>query len=269
MQIFIKARDSLSFTLNADPWDTIEDIKSKIQQKIGVSKDQQCLVYHNRTTVNWLKLQDYSVENNSTFNLIYTGDVNQNLFPHYERLFPRKTNIKKISHRNTNLEEPSSRNKDIILTEMDATVVEYNGKINGVLRSTLQWNDIKNKYDENDLDLISNLPNGSKINYSNKFDSTTGGELDVDITHPQKGIPACENITFPEKERMIDGTYEFLVNQYAYRNGKTGFRVQISFDNKNYLYDYRSVLPDGETVKVAEVTLKNGEFSINHFLQCR
>ena len=102
MQIFVKAPDSLAFTLDVEMRDTIEDIKNKIEQKIGVPKCQQCLVYHNRITVNWFKLQDYSIENSPTFNLIYFGDGNQNLFPQYKKQYLNDYHSQRYTHSQKN-----------------------------------------------------------------------------------------------------------------------------------------------------------------------
>ena len=102
MQIFLKAPDSLAFTLDVEMRDTIQDIKNKIEQKIGVPKCQQCLVYHNRITVNWFKLQDYSIENSPTFNLIYVGDGNQNLFPQYKKQYLNDYDSQRYTHSQKN-----------------------------------------------------------------------------------------------------------------------------------------------------------------------
>ena len=94
----------------------------------------------------------------------------------------------------------------------------------------------------------------------------TGGILDVDITNPKQGMPACENITWDDINMMESGQYKFFVHQFSYRDGHSGFRAEIEFDNQIFYYDYRETLNQGTKVNVAYVTLQNGTFSIQHCL---
>lgn len=64
---------------------------------------------------------------------------------------------------------------------------------------------------------------------------------------------------------MNDGVYKFFVNQYS-GSVKHGFRAEIEFDGQIYSFDYSNSMRKGENICVAEVTLKNGEFSIKSLL---
>lgn len=149
-------------------------------------------------------------------------------------------------------------------SDIRENVKSAGGKVDGVLRFSIQWND--EEYNPNDFDAHCKLPNGH-IFYRNKFDSFTYGRLDVDIITPQKGVPAVENITWPDKSKMDPGTYEFYVHCFTQMGGRDGFKAEIEFDGQIYSFNYTHSLRQGENVMVAEVTLsKDGSFSIKELL---
>lgn len=146
-----------------------------------------------------------------------------------------------------------------ITDSMKERVKAAGGDVTGVLRFSIQWNDGGND-SGNDLDAHCEGPSGH-IYFSAKSDGCTG-KLDVDIRHPGKKI-AVENITWQNLSKMPNGTYRFLVHNYSGKN-TDGFTAQIEFGGTIYSYTYpRSV---SGRIPVAEVTLKNGQFTINHKL---
>ena len=152
-------------------------------------------------------------------------------------------------------------------SKLKENVKKAGGKVDGALRFSIQWNDLDG-WDQNDEDAHCMTPEGFHIYYVNKRDPLTGGNLDVDIIHPVKGKPAVENITFPSMDRMDTGTYQFLVNCYSNRGGTSGFRAEIEFDGQIYTFDYDKPLRQSESVKVADVTLQHGQFSIKTHIPC-
>lgn len=140
------------------------------------------------------------------------------------------------------------------------------GKVDGVLRFSIQWNDVPGEWDENDEDAHCIEPDKNHIYYVRKWNSRTDGRLDVDITSPLRDKVAVENITWPDIKKMKEGEYSFYVHCFASRGGKTGFRAEIEFDGNIYSFNYDRPLHGGQNVAVAKVTLKDGKFSIKEQL---
>lgn len=149
-------------------------------------------------------------------------------------------------------------------SDMKERVKQAGGKVDGVLRFSIQWN-AGEDWNQDDFDAHCITPT-HHINFNSMYDNKTGGKLDVDITHPHKNTPAVENITWADKSRMIDGEYEFFVNNFDHRNGKSGFTAEIEFDGQIYEFEYNKPLRDRQNVRVAVVTLKDGVFSIKEQL---
>lgn len=140
------------------------------------------------------------------------------------------------------------------------------GKVDGVLRFSIQWNDVPGEWDENDEDAHCIEPNKNHIYFGNKWHPRTDGRLDVDIIHPSRDKAAVENITWPDIKKMKEGEYSFYVNCFTSRGGKTGFRAEIEFDGNIYSFNYDKPLHGGQNVAVAKVILKDGKFSIKELL---
>lgn len=150
-------------------------------------------------------------------------------------------------------------------SDVKQNVKSAGGKVDGVLRFSIQWNDAD--YNPNDFDAHCAEPNGHEIYYGDKVNRYTGGNLDVDIITPDQGIPAVENITWPTKSKMGVGKYRFYVNCYNNRGGRSGFKAEIEFDGQIYSFNYNKALRHKENVQVAEVTLDaNGNFTIKELL---
>ena len=150
-------------------------------------------------------------------------------------------------------------------SDIKENVKAAGGSVTGVVRFSIQWND-KDGRDDSDLDAHCIEPKGGDhIYFGYRKSKYTGGELDVDITHPvaqcrnSNGV-AVENITFPSKERMIPGTYKFYVNQFSYR-GSQGFKAEIEVNGEIHSYEYNK--PVRGNVQVAEVILDQaGNFKV-------
>lgn len=150
-------------------------------------------------------------------------------------------------------------------SDMKDRVKAAGGSVTGDLRFSIQWNE--DGKDNCDLDAHCKEADGFEIYYRSAKKpsfSRTKGQLDVDIIDPAGRI-AVENITWANRNTMKDGVYKFFVHQYS-GSVKNGFRAEIEFDGQIYSFDYPHSMRSNENVMVAEVTLKNGEFTIKELL---
>ena len=149
-----------------------------------------------------------------------------------------------------------------ITDSMKERVKAAGGKVDGVLRFSIQWNEDGKSIC--DLDAHAYEPNGEKIYYGNYKGRQTNmsGMLDVDMIRPS-GI-GVENITWVDQSKMKYGVYRMVIHNFDGRSNN-GFKAQIEFNGQTF--DFAVDRNFQGTMTVAEVTYDKNGFSIKSNLE--
>lgn len=174
-----------------------------------------------------------------------------------------------------------SYNGGLADSDIRRSVANKGGRVDGAFRFSHQWN-----YQERNaslMDLHVFMPGwkgetgdwvgddygyGRRIGWNHRNDNASGGSQDVDYTSAAPaGYVPVENISFPDIKRMPEGLYICKIHNWQLRHPtEGGFKAEIEFGGQVFQYEHRQPLKNKQWVTVAHVTLKSGQFTIEHKL---
>lgn len=149
------------------------------------------------------------------------------------------------------------------------------GRIDGAFRFTHSWNELERNQSLMDLHVFMpgcQVPTkgggpsvvGRRVGWNCRQDAASGGIQDVDCTAPApSGYIPVENITFPSVSKMPEGVYVCKIHNWSFRSTGGRGKAEIAFGNEVYQYEYPATRHH-EWVTIAEITLSNGVFTIDH-----
>lgn len=151
-----------------------------------------------------------------------------------------------------------SYNGNIADSDIKERVKAAGGSVTGDLRISLSW------YNTDDLDIHLYEPSGGEhVHFGRKRSQKSGAELDVDMNVNNPVRDAVENITWPDRDKILKGKHVIGVHNYTSREStNVGFEIEVEYNGEIQTYSYDKKVRGGTMVKVFEFWVENGELVI-------
>ena len=170
-------------------------------------------------------------------------------------------------------------------SELRRKVGELGGRLDGALRFSHTWNyDGKNQSlmdlhvffpgyklngNENNYECHDDYPTCRRVGWNHRRDNASGAMQDVDFTTPPGNNVPVENTVFPDIKCVPEGMYTFKIHNWRERHPNvSGFKAEIEFDGTIYKFEYDKPVHHKEWITLAQVELKNGQFTMHEILPC-
>ena len=233
MQIFVKTLSGKTIVLNAEPKQTIEEIKSIIEDIEGVPKDEQRLISHKELKNN-KTLYDYNIKNLSTIYLSLClkssmqiiikiiSNIRNSITLNVD---PNITTIKNIKKIIKNIKGYKVKNQRLIFQgkflENEKKINDYNINNSSIIYLSLLN---KNKF----MDIVIRLINGKRINIKV---SPFGTILDIkEKIENMLGIETKNQILIFNNKILNIGE---IISNYNIKEGNELFLLYFNLKEKN------------------------------------